>query len=384
MHRNRIASPNSWLACPLSGMMLVAGSLLVAPPASAANDSWLVVKTKLALATAPNLGNARVLVDVTNGNVGLFGKVATEQDRTAAELLVRALDGVTEVDNRLVAAGTPAPAPAEVDDAAVQKEATGALRGDGALAGSRLRVKAVRRGVVVLGGRAEALTEALRAVTDVWSVAGVRHVVLQTVEPAKLETDHAARRHGLAKTAGEAPSAKGSTVDADLEAAQTVKLLLMTDSQSPSEGVFVDVSQGTATLFGSVPTPLAKTAIEVLARTVAGISDVHNGLDVLPPASEAEAVADDQIKHEVVAALRGRHELRGVRADVRDGLVLLRGTVAGMAERLQAVTIARHAPGVRCVKDDLRMSGARQRPSPATPARKGGIRPAGLRRPISL
>jgi hyperosmotically inducible protein len=67
------------------------------------------VKTKLAADNAKNL--VHVNVDTRNGMVHLQGSVPTERDKTQAEQLAKATDGVVSVQNDLVVSGTGAASP---------------------------------------------------------------------------------------------------------------------------------------------------------------------------------------------------------------------------------------------------------------------------------
>lgn len=68
---------------------------------SGANDGWLWVKTRFELATADDLRDSTINVDVENGVVTLSGTVATQAQKTRAQTVARGVEGVTNVRNNL-------------------------------------------------------------------------------------------------------------------------------------------------------------------------------------------------------------------------------------------------------------------------------------------
>lgn len=73
---------------------------------SGANDGWLWVKTRFDLATADDLRDSTIDVDVDNGVVTLSGTVASTGQKARAEQVVTVVEGVRSVRNQLrVASG---------------------------------------------------------------------------------------------------------------------------------------------------------------------------------------------------------------------------------------------------------------------------------------
>ena len=73
---------------------------------SGVNDGWLWVKTRFDLAAADDLRDSTINVDVDKGVVTLTGTVASAAQKTRAETVAKAVDGVTGVKNMLkVSAG---------------------------------------------------------------------------------------------------------------------------------------------------------------------------------------------------------------------------------------------------------------------------------------
>lgn len=74
-----------------------------------AEDLWLWVKTRSALAAADDLRDSTIDVDVANNAVTLSGSVANAGQKTKAEQLAKEIEGVKSVKNnlRVAADGSP-------------------------------------------------------------------------------------------------------------------------------------------------------------------------------------------------------------------------------------------------------------------------------------
>ena len=66
-----------------------------------ANDGWLWVKTRFDLATADDLRDSTINVDVDNGVVTLSGTVANAAQKARAEAVAKAVGDVKSVRNQL-------------------------------------------------------------------------------------------------------------------------------------------------------------------------------------------------------------------------------------------------------------------------------------------
>ena len=79
------------------------------------NDGWLWVKTRFDLAAADDLRDSTIDVDVDNAVVTLTGTVASAAQKTAAERVVKTVDGVKSVKNQLKVAAANANANANAN-----------------------------------------------------------------------------------------------------------------------------------------------------------------------------------------------------------------------------------------------------------------------------
>jgi osmotically-inducible protein OsmY len=66
-----------------------------------ANDTWLWIKTRFDLAAADDLRDSTINVDVENDVVTLSGTVASAAQKTRAEAVAKAVEGVKSVRNQL-------------------------------------------------------------------------------------------------------------------------------------------------------------------------------------------------------------------------------------------------------------------------------------------
>ncbi|HEU4835568.1 MAG TPA: BON domain-containing protein [Pyrinomonadaceae bacterium] len=66
-----------------------------------ANDTWLWIKTRFDLAAADDLRDSTINVDVDNDIVTLTGTVASAAQKTRAETVAKAVEGVKSVRNQL-------------------------------------------------------------------------------------------------------------------------------------------------------------------------------------------------------------------------------------------------------------------------------------------
>ena len=72
-----------------------------------ANDGWLWTKTRALLATADDLRDSTINVDVDNEVVTLSGTVATQVQKAKAAQVAKGVEGVKNVKNNLVVSANP-------------------------------------------------------------------------------------------------------------------------------------------------------------------------------------------------------------------------------------------------------------------------------------
>lgn len=138
-------------------------------------DAWISSKTKIALYGDDRVTGSSINVDAKGGVVTLRGKVASADEKKAAEEVAKGIDGVSSVKNSLqvVAPGNRKAVDAKDDD--LTKTVKSRLSKDTRLKGSSVDVRA-DKGVVTLTGEVKDLGASARASEVARGVPGVRSV----------------------------------------------------------------------------------------------------------------------------------------------------------------------------------------------------------------
>jgi osmotically-inducible protein OsmY len=121
-----------------------------------------------------------------------------------------------------------------------------------------------------------------------------------------------------------------------------------------------DRDKGVVTLGGHVPADGDKAQAESIAKSAAGGQVVANQVAVTPPGSGSEARdvnadLDKAIEKNLDAALIERRLNKGVRYDVKNGVVTLKGEVNSQSARGQLEKIAAGVPNVQQVVNELQV-----------------------------
>ena len=121
-----------------------------------------------------------------------------------------------------------------------------------------------------------------------------------------------------------------------------------------------DRDKGVVTLGGHVPSDGDKSQAESIAKSMAGRQVVSNQIGVIPPAAKSEAKTinsdlDKGIEKNLDAALLQHRLNKGIKYDVKNGVVTLRGEVNSQAKRAQVKNIASAVPNVQQVVNELQV-----------------------------
>jgi hyperosmotically inducible protein len=323
-----------------------------ASPASAADapDAWITTKVKMALLMAEDVSTTAVRVDTTDGKVTLHGTVASADEKARAERATRSVAGVREVRDLLQVVDKPRQESTAIADEALSTAVEKRLAADPALRDSKIKVKSVNRGVVLLSGKAGTLSAHLDALEVARATPGVKRVASEIESPDTLadnEIWHDAKSDPKTATTS---AAKDAWITTD------AKVRLIANSDTPALDINVDTLGGVVTLFGTVPTEAARRAAEAEVKKIDGVKSVENDLQVVAQVSAAAVEhRDDRVKDAIDKRLKAREELSDANIDVEvaDGVARLTGTVRGQPDRLTALTVARTTDGVRSVVGDL-------------------------------
>jgi hyperosmotically inducible protein len=351
-------------------MGVIVAVVALARGASAAPDGWITAKTKIALMAADDLDAGDINVDTNEGRVVLHGKVRSETEKAAAERVAKKVEGVSRVQNLLQVVPKPDREVVQAADDDIRKQLDKALDDDASLDDSAIKVKSVNKGVVLLSGTSETLSDHLRALELARSTPGVRQVRTEVKSGNELAEAEVWRDErsaevgatgqtgatgttGTTGTSGTMETADKGKVSAsarDMKLTAATKLRLLANDQLPATDINVDTHNATVTLFGMVPTEEAKKMAEQEARNVKGVTSVDNELQVVPSArKEFVQAKDEDVERSVEKMLDKSRDLGDVEAEVKDGVVRLTGSVPSAWHELEAARLTRSQKGVRAV-----------------------------------
>jgi len=324
-------------------------------PAVAATmpDAWVTTKVKMTLLTDKDVTARNINVDTVDARVTLHGTVPTDVEKARAEQDARGIDGVREVRNLLQVVPSKAKDTVEVADKQLQERVSAALKADRVLDDSRVEVESVNNGVVLLGGKAETLTDAYEAVEVASRVDGAQHVSSEIQSPDSLGDAELWHDDALEK-ADQAPSSMR-----DRWITTDTKMRLMANTATPAFDINVDTRGGVVTLFGMVDSARARDQAAAEAHKVSGVRQVVNDIQVVPPSRAKQVAAnDEQIEHSIKERIGSEAALKGsnVHVEVKAGVARLKGTVQSRSDQVMALTVARATPGVQRVIDELQLA----------------------------
>ncbi|MBB5428955.1 osmotically-inducible protein OsmY [Paraburkholderia atlantica] len=210
-------------------------------------------------------------------------------------------------------------------DSQLKREVEDELDWDPAVTSADIGVEVTNR-VVTLSGHPPSFAEKLAAEKAAQRVAGVKAVVVEM--QVRLPKHH---EHG------------------DEELANAVRAILHWSVVVPDDSVKVQVEKGWVTLTGSVDWAYQRQIVARAVGHMRGLRGMTNAIEV-----RSRAVSEDIVGK--IAAAMQRHaqrEVKHIGIHVKDGTVTLTGRVGSCAERAVARGVARSAPGVRAVVDDL-------------------------------
>ena len=337
----------------LAAALILAGSSWAGPASAAqAPDAWLTTKVKMALLVAEDVSATAVRVDTLDGKVTLYGTVSSADEKARAERAAQSVKGVKDVRDLLQVVDKPRQESAAVADDALSAAVEKRLAADPALQGSKIKVKSVNRGVVLLSGKAETLSAHLDALEVARATPGVKRVASEIESP-----DTLADNEIWHDTKGE-PKKSAGNVAQDAWITTDAKVRLIANSDTPARDINVDTLAGVVTLFGTVPTEAARRAAELEVKKVDGVKSVENDLQVVPEVSAGVVEhQDERVKAAIEKSLKARDDLSDAKIDVEvaNGVVRLTGKVRSQSDRLTALTLARNTDGVRSVVGDLKV-----------------------------
>jgi osmotically-inducible protein OsmY len=145
--------------------------------------------------------------------------------------------------------------------------------------------------------------------------------------------------------------------DADIQTA--IESEFLGDQMVPFHSIDVAVSEGVATLSGTVDTLAERQRAVMLAETIKGVRAVVDRLQVTPVTR-----SDAQIRRDIEQAflMDPAADAYEIEVSVEDGVATLTGTVESWPEKQIALRVARNVKGVRDVDSQITIEYAVDRP----------------------
>ncbi|HJQ25804.1 MAG TPA: BON domain-containing protein [Blastocatellia bacterium] len=147
---------------------------------AARSDSWIALKTKLALVANSPTSGYETDVDVKEGVVTLTGKVDTNEAKTAAEQVAHKVEGVRNVNNQLQVVPEARRQEVNATDSRIKDGIQKLLDSDPKLQNLSLSVDS-NAGVVSLDGSVDTVEQLWHAAQVIRKVPGVKAVVTSGV-----------------------------------------------------------------------------------------------------------------------------------------------------------------------------------------------------------
>lgn len=173
---------------PLMYIAAAAVATVMAVPSSALAqrpDTWVTMKTKIALMTADDVSASDLNVDTVSGAVTLHGKVETDAQKASAERITKGIEGVKSVQNLLQVVPAASRKATEATDDDIETRVEAAFKANRVVDESGIEVSSVNKGVVLLSGTADTVEAHLAAIETARGVAGVRRVATQVEVSAR-------------------------------------------------------------------------------------------------------------------------------------------------------------------------------------------------------
>ncbi|MFN3244006.1 MAG: BON domain-containing protein [Planctomycetota bacterium] len=265
------------------------------------------------------------------GKVVLAGKTQSWAERQLAADVVKGVDGVTSVSNRIEV-----DPPTVRDDEELREEVVGRLRWDVLVDPAAIEVTC-DKGVVTLKGAVGSAAERLQAIHDA-EVLGVRRVEADELQVAAWATDDMQRpARNVVRTPEQIQSALGAAFRFDPRVA--------------AFAIEPEVDGSRVTLRGAVGTLQARRAAEQDAHNTVGVERVVNRLRVVP----GKRRPPEELVADVTAAIARASDLDTDDLDVqaRNGIVRITGRVDSNVERARVDHVAAGVRGVIDVENRL-------------------------------
>jgi len=212
-------------------------------------------------------------------------------------------------------------------DEQIQRDVLAELKWDARVGPNEVGV-IVKDGVVTLTGWLDSFTKKWAAREAAQRVSGVKAVA----DDIEVRLPSSAQR-----------------TDADIAAA--ARRALEWDTVVPVERIDITVSKGMVTLSGEVDWQYQKEDADRVVRRLTGVHGVVNLLTVRPLPHPSPTQLKQDIENALVRS--AETDASRIQVEVRDGKVILKGTVRAWAERKEAERVAWRGTGVTAVENQI-------------------------------
>ncbi len=296
------------------------------------SDAQLHDNINTELLLDPATESYEVQADVDNGHVTLTGEVESWQEKQLVEKVVKQVNGVRSVDNKVYFNYK-----SDRLDSEIKAEIEKTLHWDVHVDDALVNVK-VEDGKVTLTGTVASSSEKVQAETNAY-VSGV-----ESVDASNLEVKIWARDKELRKSK--------YTVKPDTEIKEAIQDAFLYDPRIYSFKPEVNVDDGHVTLTGTVSNLKAKNVAGMTAKNTVGVWSVDNLLKVrgteMPTSNTIKQYIEDAIDRNPYL----REDAISVFAD--NETVTLSGEVDNYFEKYEAADIASKVLGVKSVNNNLK------------------------------
>jgi osmotically-inducible protein OsmY len=310
------------------GVRSVDNRLVVSPEKRPDTD----VERDVGKALSYNAATAKlpVHVSVKNGVVTLTGTVGSWQEQQLAERISDDVRGVRFTQNDLTTKRR-----ATRQDSAVAGDVKTRLAWDVLVEHDPITAT-VNGSKVTLSGTVGSAAERSRAIADAW-VDGVVSVDAKNLAIDVTRPPDKNLQPGVPKS--------------DAAIASAIKEAAFYDPRVKSFNINPSVTNGVATLSGTVDTLNAKMTAEALARSTVGVTDVKNQLVARSQQPLADRVLEDRVKDALIFdPLTDAHSIF---VTAKGGRIKLTGTVGTFFEKAEAFDVASRMAGVTLVDNGL-------------------------------
>src|SRR5215469_15654293 len=153
------------------------------------------------------------------------------------------------------------------------------------------------------------------------------------------------------------PTDAHATERSDAWITTKIKIALLTTRDVSSRDIHVDTVDGRVTLYGTVSSPTERVNAERSVKSVDGVREVRDFLQVVVTRSQPGVrLSDEQLKQRVLETLSSDEALANSKIHVQSvnmGVVLLSGTAASLSDHLHALEKVRAVDGVRGVASEV-------------------------------